>query len=71
MTFGDKNLSAKNIITSTNDGIVWAQASENDNQDLAIKKILHNEVDFIRNILESEGAKISTNSLLYRLAPDD
>jgi hypothetical protein len=38
---------------------------------LAVKQLLHNEVNFIKNVLEAEGAKISTESLLNKLTLED
>lgn len=71
MNLGNKNLSAQDIIESTKDNVVWGEAKQGDNQDLAVKKLLHNEVNFIKNVLEAEGAKISTESLLNKLTLED
>lgn len=71
ITLGNKNLSASEVITSNENGIVWAEAKKGDNQDLAIKTVLKNEVKFIKNILEAEGAKLSKESLLNKLTLED
>lgn len=68
---GNKDLSATKTIKNDEEGVIWAEAEENDNQDIAIKKALTNQVKFIRNVLEAEGAKISTNSLLNKLTLED
>lgn len=73
MTLGDKNLSAnKRIEVSTNsDGTVntdYAEASNmEDSQDFQAKKMVINQVNMIKNILESEGARVSTDSLISTL----
>lgn len=71
MDLGNKHLSAQDIIQQGSEGIVWGEAKQGDNQDLAVKQLLHNEVNFIKNVLEAEGAKISTESLLNRLTLED
>lgn len=71
MTLGNKNLSAKDIIDASEENVVWGEAKQGDNQDLTAKQIIRNEVKFIKNILESEGAKISTESLLNKLTESD
>lgn len=68
---GNKNLSSTKTIKNDEDGVIWAEGDENDNQDYAIKKALTNQVKFIRNVLEAEGAKISTESLLNKLTLED
>ena len=73
MTLGDKNLSAnKRIEVNTNDdGTVntnYAEASNmEDSQDFEAKKMVINQVNMIKNILESEGARVSTDSLISTL----
>lgn len=71
MDLGNKHLSAKDIIERDGEKVIWGEAKEGDNQDLAVKQLLKNEVNFIKNVLESEGAKISTDSLLNRLTLED
>lgn len=71
MNLGNKNLSAKDIIEYSKDNTIWGEAKQGDNQDLAVKQLLHNEVNFIKNVLEAEGAKISTESLLNKLTLED
>lgn len=71
MNLGNKNLSAKNIIDTINDKPIFAEGTKSDNQDAAIKNLVKNEVAFIKNVLESEGAKISTESLLNKLTLED
>ena len=71
MDLGNKHLSAQDIIQQGSEGIVWGEAKQGDNQDLAVKQLLHSEVNFIKNVLEAEGAKISTESLLNKLTLED
>lgn len=71
ITLGSKHLSAKDIIDKNNDQIVWAQGTETDNQDLEIKNVLKEQVVMLRDILNSEGARISTNSLINKLTLED
>lgn len=71
MTLGNKNLSAVDMISTGENGIIWAEAKKDDNQDLLIKKLLRNQVNYIKNVLEAEGAKISTESLLNKLTLED
>ena len=71
MNLGNKNLSAQKIIDTIDDKPIYAEGTKYDNQDLAIKNLVKNEVGFIKNVLESEGAKISTESLLNKLTLED
>lgn len=71
MTLGDKNKSATKTIYDSEQGVIFAEGTKDDNQDLAAKQAIHNQVKFIDNILTTNGAKISTNSLLSKLAMED
>lgn len=71
MTLGDKNKSATKTIYDSEQGIIFAEGTKDDNQDLAAKQAIHNQVKFIDNILTTNGAKISTDSLLSKLAMED
>ena len=71
MDLGNKHLSAQDIIQQDSEGVIWGEAKQGDNQDLAVKQLLRNEVNFIKNVLEAEGAKISTESLLNKLTLED
>ena len=71
MDLGNKHLSAKEIIGREGENVIWGEAKEGDNQDLAVKQLLKNEVNFIKNVLEAEGARISTESLLNKLTLED
>ena len=71
MTLGDKNKSATKTIYDSEQGVIFAEGTKDDNQDLAAKQAIHNQVKFIDNILTTNGAKISTDSLLSKLAMED
>lgn len=71
MTLGDKNKSATKTIYDSEQGVIFAEGTKDDNQDLAAKQVIHNQVKFIDNILTTNGAKISTDSLLSKLAMED
>lgn len=71
MTLGDKNKSATKTIYDSEQGVIFAEGTKDDNQDLAAKQAIHNQVKFINNILTTNGAKISTDSLLSKLAMED
>lgn len=71
MTLGDKNKSATKTIYDSEQGIIFAEGTKDDNQDLAAKQAIRNQVKFIDNILTTNGAKISTDSLLSKLAMED
>lgn len=73
MTLGDKNLSANKVIETgrNEDGSInttYQEASNvEDSQDFQAKKMVYNTVNMVKNILESEGARISTDSLISTL----
>ena len=73
MTLGDKNLSANRVIETgrNEDGSVnttYQEASNvEDSQDFQAKKMVYNTVNMVKNILESEGARVSTDSLISTL----
>lgn len=71
MTLGDKNKSATKTIYDSEQGVIFAEGTKDDNQDLAAKQYIHSCVKFIDNILTTNGAKISTESLLSKLSMDD
>lgn len=71
MTLGDKNKSATKTIYDSEQGVIFAEGTKDDNQDLAAKQAIHNQVKFIDNVLTTNGAKISTDSLLSKLAMED
>lgn len=71
MTLGDKNKSATKTIYDSEQGVIFAEGTKDDNQDLAAKQAIRNQVKFINNILTTNGAKISTDSLLSKLAMED
>lgn len=71
MTLGDKNKSATKTIYDSEQGVIFAEGTNDDNQDLAAKQAIRNQVKFIDNILTTNGAKISTDSLLSKLAMED
>lgn len=71
MTLGDKNLSGDALNSDTdafkNNGPWKAAQSVEDSQDFQIKKAIKNQVAVLKSILESEGAKLSTDSLVSTL----
>ncbi len=71
MTLGDKNKSATKTIYDSEQGVIFAEGTKDDNQDLAAKQAIRNQVKFIDNVLTTNGAKISTDSLLSKLAMED
>lgn len=73
MTLGNKHLSAKTILDRNNESgqVVWAEGTDKDNQDLEVKTVLRNQVNMIKEALDSEGARLSTNSLISKLTMDD
>lgn len=73
MTLGDKNLSAEDVVYEHrgDDGKVVTINGEarkaEDSQDYQIKQMVRNQVGMIKNLLESEGARVSTESLISTL----
>ena len=66
-TLGNKNLSSA-IDTETGN---YKEGTEEDNQDKEIKTLLTNQVKYIKNILTSENALVSKESLLNNLTMSD
>ena len=64
MVLGNKYLSATKQITNSDGEIVWAQGTDNDNQDLAAKGELRRQAKMIDSILRANGANISDDSFL-------
>lgn len=64
MTLGNKYLSATKQSTNAEGEIIWAQGTENDNQDLAAKSELRRQARMIDSILRANGADISDDSFL-------
>lgn len=71
MTIADKNKSATKIIQADENGIVYAEGTKDDNQDLAAKQEIKNICKFIDDVLTTKGAKISTDSLISKLTYED
>lgn len=71
MTIADKNKSATKIIQADENGIVYAEGTKEDNQDLAAKQEIKNICKFIDDVLTTKGAKISTDSLISKLTYGD
>lgn len=63
-TVGDKNSSTR--IIENNGSRAFAPGTATDNQDLAIKKAFHKQLDLIESILNAEGAAISDSSFLAK-----
>ena len=68
---GNKRLSAEKIIQGSEEGAIWAEADGKDNQDAAIKSVLTKQVGLLKDILDSEGARLSTDSLINKLTLED
>lgn len=71
MTIADKNKSATKIIQADDNGVVYAEGTRDDNQDLAAKQEIKNICKFIDDVLTTKGAKISTDSLINKLTYED
>ena len=71
MTIADKNKSATKIIQADKNGVVYAEGTKDDNQDLAAKQEIKNICKFIDDVLTTKGAKISTDSLISKLTYED
>ena len=72
MTLGDRRKSATQF-TKEGDNYVWAQGTDEDNQDLAAKNAIRAQVQLFEDILSSEGIKMSDDSFLSKnvdLLPD-
>ena len=72
MTLGNTSLSATEILGVNEKGeTIYGEGTADNNQDAEIKKLVHNQVDLIRKLLDAEGARISTESLIARLTAED
>ncbi len=71
MTIADKNKSATKIIQADENGVIYAEGTKDDNQDLAAKQEIKNICKFIDDVLTTKGAKISTDSLISKLTYED
>lgn len=72
MTLGDRRKSATQFVKE-GDNYVWAQGTDEDNQDLAAKNAIRAQIQLFEDILSSEGIKMSDDSFLSRnvdLLPD-
>lgn len=72
MTLGDRRKSATQF-TKEGDNYVWAQGTDEDNQDLAAKNAIRAQIQLFEDILSSEGIKMSDDSFLSKnvdLLPD-
>lgn len=67
----DKNLSAFDPIEVNGETVAWAEAKAGEDQDTVAKKLIRKQVNTLKEILVSERAKISTDSLLNKLAGAD
>ena len=73
MNLGNKNLSANELVHQhrNEDGTVDTVNAEaknvEDSQDYQIKQMVKNQVNMIKSLLESEGARVSTDSLISLL----
>ena len=67
LTLGDKNLSMYSTVENEQGQTIAAAASNyEDSQDFALKKSINEQVKFIQDILNSEGANISDASFLNK-----
>ena len=71
MKISDKNLSAYDPIEVNGETVAWAEAKEGEDQDTVAKKLIRKQVNTLKDILNSEKARISTDSLLNKLAGAD
>ena len=73
MELGNKHLSAKTLLDKNDETgqAVYAEGTKNDNQDKELKDVLRGQVQLLKNILDSEGARISTQSLINTLTFED
>ena len=71
MQINDKNLSAFEPITVDGETVAWAEAKEGEDQDTIAKKLVRKQINTLKSILTSERAKLSTDSLLSKLAGSD
>lgn len=71
MTVSDKNLSAFEPIEVNGETVAWAEAKEGEDQDTIAKKLIRKQVNTLKDILTTERARISTDSLLNKLAGAD
>lgn len=63
MTIGDKNLGTKPTILDSGE-IIWNQGTPSDNQDIAAKKAIKQQIKLVEDIMNSNGLKISDDSFL-------
>ena len=52
---GNKNLSATKRDVDDSGNVIWKQGDEKDNQDIAIKKLVMNQLNLIKNTLDAHG----------------
>lgn len=64
MTLGNKNLSSTKFTIDENGDTIFAQGTENDNQDLAAKQMLASEAKMVEDILAANGAAITDDKFL-------
>ena len=63
-TWAPKNLSAINFVRDEKTGqILYAQGTEEENQNLAVKTQLKNQLNLLIDVLEANGARISDESI--------
>lgn len=71
MHVDDKNLSAYEPIKIDGETVAWAEAKEGEDRDTVAKQLVRKQINTIKDILTTERARISTDSLLNRLAGAD
>jgi hypothetical protein len=73
MHMGPKDLSERRILEGDGkDQVLYEEAKdERDSQDYALKKLVVSQVNLIKHILETEGAKVSQSSLISTLSLND
>lgn len=59
-TWASKNLSATNFVRDEKSGqLLYAEGTEQDNQDQAVKTLLKNQLNLLIDVLEANGARVS------------
>jgi len=73
MQLGSKDLSERRVLEGDNkDQVLYEEAKdERDSQDFQLKRLVTSQVNLIKHILETEGAKVSQSSLINTLSLND
>jgi hypothetical protein len=73
MHLGSRDLSERRILEGDGkDQVLYEEAKdERDSQDYQLKRLITGQVNLIKHILETEGAKVSESSLINTLSLND